>query len=54
MAILDDAILWLLDQCRATSLMSDGPAKRRREAELRARDRSLHRDSQRLFRQREG
>jgi len=50
MAILDDAILWVMDESRATSLMTDSPAKNRRDAELRARDKSLHRDFQRLFR----
>jgi len=53
-AILDDAIQWLIDEARATLLMSDGPLKKRREAELRARDKSMARDFQRLIRQQEG
>ena len=52
--ILDDAIQWLLDEAKATFLMSDGPSKERREAELRARDKSMHRDFQRLIKEQEG
>jgi len=53
-AILDDAIQWLMDEARATLLMSDGPSKKRREAELRARDKSMARDFQRLISEQEG
>jgi len=52
-AILDDAIQWLMDQARATLLMSDGPSKERREAELRARDKFMARDLKRLIREQE-
>lgn len=53
-AILDDTIEWLLDEVRATLLMSDGPSKQRRMAELRARDKSIARDFRRLSREQEG
>ena len=49
-AVLDDTIHWLMDEARATFLMSDGPAKERRMAELRGRDRSIARDFKRLIR----
>jgi len=53
-AILDDTIAWLMDEARATLLMSDGPSKQRRKAELRARDKSIAREFQRLIREQEG
>ena len=53
-AILDDTIEWLLDEVRATLLMSDGPSKQRRKAELRARDKTIARDFRRLIREQEG
>jgi hypothetical protein len=53
-AILDDTIQWLMDEARVTLLMSDGPSKERRRAELRARDKSMARDFQRLIREQEG
>ncbi len=53
-AILDDTIQWLMDEDRATMVMPDGPSKARRRAELRARDKSLGRDFERLVRQQEG
>jgi hypothetical protein len=53
-AILDDAIQWLMDEARTTLSMSEGTSKRRREAELRAREKSIARDFQRLIRQQEG
>lgn len=53
-AILDDTIEWLMDEARATLVMPDGPSKERRKAELRARDKSIARDFQRLIREQEG
>jgi len=53
-AILDDTIQWLMDEARATLVMPDGPPKERRRAELRARDKSIARDFQRLIREQEG
>ena len=53
-AILDDTIQWLMDKARATLVMPDGPPKERRRAELRARDKSIARDFQRLIREQEG
>ena len=53
-AILDDTIEWLLDEVRATLLMSDGSSKQRRKAELRARDKAIARDFRRLIREQEG
>lgn len=53
-AVLNDAIDWLIDEARATLLMFEGPSKERRKAELRARDQSLARDLQRLIKQHEG
>jgi hypothetical protein len=53
-AILDDTIEWLMDEARTTSEIPDGPAKERRNAELRARDKSIARDFQRLIREQEG
>jgi hypothetical protein len=50
-AILGDTIQWLIDESRATILMSEGPSKERRQAELLARDKSTARDFQRLMRQ---
>jgi hypothetical protein len=53
-AILDDAIQWLIDEAIATLLMPKGPWKERREAELRARDKSMARDFHRLIREQQG
>jgi hypothetical protein len=53
-AILDDTIQWLMDEARAALLMFDGPSKERRKAELRARDKSIARDFQRLIREQGG
>ena len=53
-AILDDTIQWLMDEARATFIMHDGPSKDRRQAELRARDKSIARDFRRLIRKQEG
>ena len=53
-AILNDTIQWLVNEARVTFLMSDDPSKERREAELRARDKSIVRDFQRLIREQEG
>lgn len=53
-AILDDTIQWLVDEARATLVMPDGPSKERRKAELRARDKFIARDFQRLIRGQEG
>lgn len=49
-AILDDTIQWLMDEARATFIMSEGPSKERRQTELRGRDKSIARDFQRLMR----
>ncbi|HTL57132.1 MAG TPA: hypothetical protein VL361_15730 [Candidatus Limnocylindrales bacterium] len=53
-AILDDTIEWLMDEARTTMAMPDGPSNERRKAELRARDKSIARDFQRLIRGQEG
>ena len=53
-AILDDTIHWLIDEARITLAMPDGPSKERLKAELRARDKSIARDFQRLIREQEG
>ena len=52
-AILHDTIEWLMDEARATSVMPEGRSKERRKAELRARDKSIARDFQRLIREQE-
>ena len=46
--ILDDTIQWLMDEARATFIMSEGPLKERRQTELRGRNKSIARDFQRL------
>lgn len=53
-AVLEDAIQWLINEVKATFALPKGPHKKRREAELRARDKSLARDFARLVRQQEG
>jgi hypothetical protein len=53
-AVLEDAIQWLIDETRTMYAMPDGPAKLRRRAELRGRDRSMARDFARLAREQEG
>lgn len=50
-AVLDNAIQWLLDEARTTLAMPDDPSKERRWAELQARDRSMARDYKRLVRE---
>lgn len=50
LAVLLEASYWLRAQEAAVLLMPDGPAKRRREAELLARDRCVERDYQALQR----
>ena len=52
-AVLDDAIQWLIDETRTTLAMPNSPAKLRRWAELRARDKCMARDFKRLARQQE-
>ena len=52
-ALLDDAIEWLIDETRATLALPNGPSKVRRWAELRARDKCMARDFKRLARQQE-
>jgi len=47
-AVLVDAIPWLVDETRTTLAMPNSPSKERRWAELRARDRSMARDFERL------
>jgi len=49
-AVVEDAILWLFQETRAVLEMPDGLAKSRRSAELRARDKSIWRDYERLLR----
>ena len=53
-AILGDTIQWLMDEAGATLAMPDGSLKEWRESELRARDKSIARDFQRLVRDQEG
>jgi hypothetical protein len=43
-----------MDEARITLAMPDGPSKQRRKADLRARDKSVARDFQRLIRKQEG
>jgi hypothetical protein len=43
-----------MDEARATLAMPDGPSKERHMAELRARDKSIAHDFQRLIRKQEG
>jgi hypothetical protein len=43
-----------MDEARATLAMPDGSLKEWRKAELRARDKSVARDFQRLIREQEG
>ena len=50
-AILDNTIQWLMDETRITLAMPDGLTKERRKAELRARDKSIAPDFQRLIRE---
>ena len=50
-AVLNDAIQWLLDEARTTLAMPKGPSKERRWAELQARDRCMARDFKRLVRE---
>ena len=52
--ILAETIRWLKTEARATLAMPGGPAKERRRAELRARDRAIARDLVRLTRAKEG
>jgi hypothetical protein len=52
--VLADTIRWLKTEARATLAMPDSPAKERRRAELRARDRSIARDLVRLTGEQEG
>ena len=47
-AILDDATRWLFEEIRTTLGMPDSPLKKRRLAELQARDQSMSEDSRRL------
>jgi hypothetical protein len=47
--VLEDAVQWLMDEAKSTIGMPEGPAKRRRWAELEGRDQSLVRDFQRLL-----
>ncbi len=49
-AILDDAIQWLLDETKTTLAMPDCPFKYQRLAELQARDQSMNQDFRRLRR----
>ena len=49
-AVLEDAIDWLMNEARATLAMPNGRSKQRRFAELRARDKAMARDYRRLAR----
>ena len=53
-AVLEDAIQWLINEAKGTFALPKGPYKELREAELRARDNSLARDFARLVRQQKG
>ena len=53
-AVLDDAIQWLIDETRTTLALPNSPAKLQRWAELRARDRCMARDFKRIMREQEG
>jgi hypothetical protein len=53
-AILDDAVQWLIDQAKANMAMPTGPSKDRRRAELRGRHESMVREFSRLVRKQEG
>jgi len=50
-AVLDDAVRWLMDETRTALAMPNGPAKERHWAELRARNKSMARDFERLVRE---
>jgi len=53
-AVLDDAIQWLIDETKSTLAMPNSPSKLRRWAELRARDRCMARDFKRLLKEQRG
>ena len=53
-AVLEDAIQWLIDEARTTLAIPNSPSKDRRKAELRARDKSMARDFARLVMDQEG
>ena len=53
-AVLEDAIQWLMDEAKAALAMPEGAARERRRAELRGRDKSMARDFARLMRQQKG
>ena len=53
-AVLEDAIQWLIEEARAMPAMPNGPSKDRRRAELRARDKSMARDFARLVKEQQG
>ena len=53
-ALLDHTIQWLMEEARGTLAMPNGLLKEQRMAELRARDRSIARDLQRLIREPQG
>ena len=48
-AVLEEAVQWLIAEAKSTLEMPEGPAKRQRWAELEGRDQSLVRDFQRLL-----
>jgi hypothetical protein len=48
-AVLDDAVQWLVDETWAALALPDGPSKDLRLAELRARNKSMVRDFERLI-----
>ena len=52
-AILEDAIQWLIDEAKATLELPNGAPKERRRAELRGRHESMVRDFARLARKQE-
>jgi hypothetical protein len=53
LAILEDAIEWLVDEAKTTLAMPNGPGKNRLRAELRGRHESMIRDFARLVREQE-
>lgn len=53
-AILDDAVQWLIDEAKANMAMPTGPSKDRRRAELRGRHEAMVREFARLVRKQQG
>jgi hypothetical protein len=53
-AILEDAVQWLIDEAKASAAVPNGPSKDRRRAELRGRHESMAREFARLLRKQKG